>query len=184
MYEMLYKTLLCFVFYSPITSTNSETCMNVCHGKHKGQIVFYDEIFQDAENFKILTRTIRISPEGSHSGNIISCLNVTNLGDEKSQCEIVDGGVGKNYISLQLSSEIGKKLEYEIEVSAYKKTDHGGVDLTTVQVCFIVFSILVVLTLIVLLVNPWKKKKTEKKVTLQSIIDKLYSSEEAYSVYT
>lgn len=94
----------------------------------------------------------------------------------------MEGGVGESYITLKLSSEIGKKLEYRIEVFANKKTDNPVVELTAVQVLFIVFAVIVVITLIILIANPWKKKKP-KKMTLQSIIDKLYSSEKEYPVY-
>lgn len=181
--EMLYKTLFFFfALYSVFLVTNSETCTSQCNVIHKGRLVFYEEIVEDAKEFTILNRTIRISPEGSHSGTIISCLNVTSLGSENSQCNIVEGGVGQSYITLKLSSEIGKKLEYRIEVFANKKTDNTVLELTAVQVLFIVFAVIVVITLIILIANPWKKKKP-KKMTLQSILDKLYSSEKEYPVY-
>lgn len=155
-----------------VVAVQSEECVNICKIGDHGLLFFDDRIVKDAEEGKIQNDIIRISPEGSASDTKITCINITNLGDENSHCEVFEGGIGENILSVNLTSDLGKGFEYRIKIYAEPIESSSSV-LTVFQLVFIIVFVIVVVAIMLLFIFPCKSD-IKKSPTLQSIIDRLY----------
>lgn len=169
---MLLKLLVCVTVLLKEIECD---CYSLCEKQHQNQkqkLVFNDSISEKSYDDKA-NITIRLSPYGDDSGVLITCVNVTKLSSEESECRVKDGGVENTFVVLQFLS-IGDGFNYEVQVYGQVPNEQDYVTLPTVILAILILLALILMGVVLIVFYPCRRSQPQTK-SLQTIIDEIYA---------